>query len=234
MAWHMAIVIEIPTRSISSISAPIAAKAIKEGDMQSANRLYKKVSLHQLVIGTCMFLLIWINIDNIFAIIPNGSVWVAGKWVVFFLALRNLFYVTFNFGATLITYSKYYYWTLFFTGFISITSVAANLLLIPRWGITGAAIATLISTFLLYAVQQWIVLVKIKGNPFSASMIKLLIMILILFGINYLLPHWSSNPFIDGIYRSFIIGVITLISLYKLKISDEINSIMDKFLHNIK
>ena len=227
IAFYMASVVDIPSRSISSISSPVAAKALKEGDMGSANRLYKKVSLHQLVAGSCMFLLIWINIDNIFSIIPNGDVWIAGKWVVFYLSLSKLFNVAFNFGATLIAYSKYYYWTLFFTGFITVTAIVANLLLIPRMGIAGSAVATLTATMLLAAVQQWIVLKKIKGNPFSAGMFKLLLMILVLFGLNHLLPHWSSNPFIDGAYRSFIIGVITLMSLYKLKISDEITSLMD-------
>ena len=230
IALYMGAVVDIPSRSITAISSPVAAKALKEGDMETANQLYKKVSIHQLVAGGCIFLLIWINIENIFAIIPNGDVYITGKWVVLFIALARLLNVTFNFGVVLISYSKYYYWGLFFTVFITFTGIIANLLLIPKLGITGAAIATLITYILLIAVQQWIVLVKIKGNPFSAGIIKFLILILILFGINFLLPHWSSNALIDGIYRSTIIGLITLVSLYKLKISDEISLIVDKVL----
>jgi O-antigen/teichoic acid export membrane protein len=230
IAFFIAVVIEIPMRSITSISSPVAAKALKEGDIETANQLYKKVALHQLVAGSIIFLFIWINIDNIFAIIPNGDVYVAGKWVVFFLALARLLIITFNFGATLISFSKYYYWGLFFTVFISITGIITNLLLIPRLGITGAAIATLITNILLYAVQQWTVLIKIKGHPFSAGMVKICGLILILFGINYFLPQWSFNPFVDGIYRTLIIGIIALVSIYKLKMSDEISMIMDKVL----
>ena len=230
IVFFMAAIVEMPSRSISSITSPLAAKALKEGDMVTANQLYKKVSLHQLAAGCCIFLLLWINIDNVFAIIPNGDLYVVGKWVVFFLAIGKLLSVTVNFGSILISYSKYYYWTLFFTVFITIAGIVTNILLIPRLGITGAAIATLVATLLSSAVQQWIVLVKIKGNPFSVSMVKLLLLIFILFGINYFLPHWSFNPFIDGVYRTLIIGVITVISLYKLKISDEITSIMDNFL----
>jgi len=230
IALYMGAVVDIPSRSITSISSPVAAKALKEGDMESANQLYKKVSLHQLVAGCCIFLLIWINIDNIFAIIPNGEVYMAGKWVVLFIALARLLNVTFNFGAVLISYSKYYYWGLFFTVFITFTGIIANLLLIPKLGITGAAIATLITYILLIAVQQWIVLVKIKGNPFSTGMLKFILLILLIYSINYLLPHWSFNPYIDGIYRTLIIGIITLFSIYKLKISEEIFAIIDKYL----
>ena len=230
IAYFIAVVIEIPSRSISSISSPVAARALKEGDLESANQLYKKVSLHQLIAGSYIFLVIWINIDNIFAIIPNGNVYVAGKWVVLFLALSKLLTITLNFGATLISFSKYYYWGLFFMVFITLTGIAANLLLIPKLGITGAAIATLITCILLCAVQQWIVLIKIKGNPFSANMIKIAVLILILLGFNYLLPCWSFNPFVDGIYRTLIIGIIALVTLYKLKISEEITAIMDYIL----
>ncbi len=230
IAFYMAAVVDIPSRSISSISSPVAAKAMKEGDLQAANQLYQKVSLHQLITGSLIFFVIWINIDNIFAIIPNGDAYIEGKWVVFFLAMGRLLYVTFNFGAILVSYSKYYYWGLFFTVFITIIGIVTNLLLIPKYGITGAAMATLLANILLNAVQQWIVMVKIKGNPFSKGMGLYIILILILFGINYLLPHWSSNPFVDGIYRTAIIGFISLISIYKLNISDEISSLVGRFL----
>ncbi|MDR0796573.1 MAG: lipopolysaccharide biosynthesis protein [Tannerella sp.] len=230
IAFFMGNVVEIPSRSISSISSPIAAKALKEGDMHTANQLYKKVSLHQFLAGSIIFLLVWINIDNIFSIIPNGDVFSAGKWVVFFIALAKLLNVTLNFGGILISYSKYYYWTLFFLVFITITGIVSNLILIPKYGITGAAIATFITYMLLSGVQQWIVLAKIKGNPFSMSLLKCFLLIILLFGINYFLPVWSPNPFIDGFYRSLIIGTLTLISLYKLKISDEISLIIDKVL----
>jgi O-antigen/teichoic acid export membrane protein len=228
IVFYIATVIEIPSRSISSISSPVAANAIKEGDLKTANQLYKKVSLHQLIAGICIFLLVWINIDNIFAIIPNGSVYATGKWVVFFIALAKILNISVNFGSVLISYSKYYYWSLFFTVFITTTGIVSNLLLIPRLGITGAAIATLITYVLNTIVQQWIVLVKIKGNPFSMGMVKTILLIIILFGINYILPHWTSNPYTDTIYRTLIIGTILLISLYKLKVSDEISLVMRK------
>lgn len=230
IAFYMATVIDIPYRSIATISAPVAAKALKEDDFETANQLYKKVSLHQLIAGSSIFLLIWINIDNIFAIIPNGDIYAAGKWVVFFIALSKMIAATLNFGATLISFSRYYYWGLFFTIFITIIGITTNLLLIPRLGITGAAVATLITTILLCTVQQWIVLLKVKGNPYSTGMIKQLILLLTLFGINFLLPVWTSNPIADGLYRTIIIGIIGLIALYKLKISDEICLVMDKFL----
>jgi O-antigen/teichoic acid export membrane protein len=235
IAFFMAAVVDMPSRSIATISSPLAASALKEGSLKTANDLYKKVALHQLMAGSCIFLLIWINIDNIFAIMPNGHIYQEGKWVVFFIAMAKLLSVTLGFGSTLISFSKYYYWGLFFTVFITITGIITNLLLIPRLGITGAAIATLIACILSYSVQQWIVMSKIRGNPYTINLLKQIILILAMFAINYfLLPEWSANPIVDGIYRTLITGSIMLAAIYKMRLSEEVCMVVNKCLVKIK
>jgi O-antigen/teichoic acid export membrane protein len=222
VAFYMAAVIEIPSRSISAISAPIAAEALKKGDFATANALYKKVSLHQLLIGGLIFILVWTNIDNIFAIIPNGAVYAEGKWVVFFIGMAKLIEVTLNFGGQLISFSKYYYWSLYFVFFIIGTGIVANYLLIPVWGISGAALATTISCLLSWGAQQWIVLKKVKGNPYSSGTLKLIVVFLLLAGINCFLFTFN-NPWIDGISRSVVLAVSGAVLLYALKVSEEVN-----------
>lgn len=229
IALYMAVVIEMPARSISAISIPLAAFAMKEGDLHQANQLYKKVSLHQLIAGSTLFLFIWINIDNIFAIIPNGDVYRAGKWVVFFLAMSKIVSMTLSFGGTLVAFSKYYYWGLYFTFFLTALTIASNSLLIPLWGITGAAVATLLTCLVGYLAQQWIVMKKVKGNPYSIGIWKQVGVILFLLGGNMLLPHWSGSPYIDGIYRSVIIGLIWLLLTYHFRISDEFCELVKKY-----
>ena len=233
ISLYMAVIVEIPSRSISQISAPIAAKSLKDGNIEEANTLYKKVALHQLIAGGLIFLFIWINIDNIFAIIPNGHIYVAGKWVVFFIGMAKLISVTLNFGATLISFSKYYYWTLPFTVIITVIGIITNLLLIPKYGITGAAIATLVTYFISFTVQQWIVILKIKGNPFSRNLVKFIILLCFAFGLNYLLPVWSNNPIVDGLCRTLIIGMFTLFVLFKLNLSSEISHIAASVINKV-
>ncbi|MDR1199761.1 MAG: hypothetical protein LBK94_12260 [Prevotellaceae bacterium] len=231
---YIAAMIDMPSRAITAISSPVAAESLKNDDFETANKLYRQVSLHQLISGSIIFMFIWINLDNIFAIIPNGESFAPGKWVVLFLGIAKIITMTLNFGGILIAYSRYYYWSLFFSVFIFGAGVAANLLLIPVLGMTGASLATLTACILSYSVQQWIVLKKIKGNPYTINTIKQITLILILVGINYLLPNWSNNPFIDSAYRSIIIGILTAVFLYKLKISVTINSIIDKSREKIK
>ncbi|MDE6451102.1 MAG: oligosaccharide flippase family protein, partial [Odoribacter sp.] len=174
IAFYMATVIEMPSRSITAIASPLAAAFLKDGKFEEANQLYKKVALHQLMAGGTFFVLIWINIDSIFAIIPNGDVYSSGKWVVFFIAMAKLIGMTFGFGETLISFSRYYYWRLYFTFFITVLTILSNYWLIPILGMSGAAIATLLTYVMSYSVQQWIVVRKVKGDPYSWGIVKLL------------------------------------------------------------
>ncbi len=224
IAFYMAAVIEMPARSITAISAPIAAAAFKEGDLAKANELYKKVSLHQFIAGSTLFLFIWINIDNIFAIIPNGDIYQTGKWVVFFIGLSKLVGITLGFGGTLLSFSRYYYWGFYITLFLVFLTICTNRLLIPLFGVSGAALATFITCLISYSWQQWIVQKKVKeGNPYTIGIVKQIGVILFLIAVNYLLPHWTEDPVADGCYRTFIIGILWSGLVYYLRISSEIN-----------
>lgn len=225
IAFYMATVIEIPSRSITAISSPLAAAALKEENLEEANQLYKKVSLHQLIAGSFIFVLIWINIDNIFAIIPNGVIYSQGKWVVFFIGISKLIEVTLSFGGSMITFSKYYRWFLYFTFLITGITIFTNNLFIPVWGMMGAAMATLLTCIISYSLQQWFVLRKIKGNPYSLGTLKQIGVIFLLLGLNCCLPR-LMDPWLDGIYRTFIVGVAGVIFIYLLRISDEIRDII--------
>jgi hypothetical protein len=84
-------------------------------------------------------------------------------------------------------------------------------------------------------VQQWIVMYKIKGNPYTMNLLKQIILITSLFAINYfLLPDWSANPIVDGIYRTLIVGSIMLAAIYKMRLSEEVCTVVNKCLIKIK
>lgn len=225
IVFYIAIFVEIPARSITAISSPVAATALRHNNINEAEQLYKKVSLHQLLAGGLLFVLIWSNIDNIFQIMPNGGEYALGKWVVLFIGIAKLIEISLSFGGILISFSKYYYWSLYFVFIILGIGIGTNYLLIPAFGITGSAIATLISSILIYSFQQFIVLRKLKCSPYSLGTLKALAVILVLFGINFILPD-INNPWLDTLYRSAILALIALPAVYFLKISPEVNNIV--------
>ena len=228
IAYFMAVIIDIPFRSLNAISMPIASLHLKNKDYGKVQQLYQKVSLNQLIAGSLLFVLILVNIDSIFAILPNGNDYVAGKHVVLFIALSRLVDSGFNFGLSILTLSKYYRYYLFLIFFLSALTIATNIWLIPIYGISGAALSTFISYIIYNIVVMSIVYAKMKITPFSFSQLKLLLIILSLFGIN-LIIYKFNNPIVDGVIRSLIILSIGGFAVLKMKLSEDVNALWEKY-----
>ena len=224
IAYFMAAIIDIPYRSLNMISMPIASAHIKNKAYNEVQHLYKKVSLNQLIAGSLLFVLIWINIDSIFQILPNGDKYESGKYVVLFIALSRLVDSGFNFGLSILSLSKYYYYYLFFIFFLSGLGVFTNWFFIPIYGISGAALATFISFTIYNALVMLIVYKKMKISPFSLSQLKLAFVILGLLGINMLIPAFD-NPIVDGVIRSLTILFIGGFAVIKLKLSEDVDKL---------
>ncbi|HIX03670.1 MAG TPA: hypothetical protein H9863_06090, partial [Candidatus Odoribacter faecigallinarum] len=104
---------------------------------------------------------------------------------------------------------------------------------IPLWGISGAALATLLTCIVSYTFQQWIVMWKIKGNPYTWGIVKQLSLVLLLFALNELLPCWAGNPFIDLAYRSLIVATLWLILAYRFRVSEEFCRLVRSMLNKL-
>lgn len=225
---YMAEIVNMPSRNITPISTPLAAEAMKEGNVARAQQLYRQVSIHQMLASTVLLMIVWINLDNIFAIIPNGEKFAEGRWAVLFLGLSKVVYGTLNFGNTLISFSKYYYWTLFIAILLAAISIGSNLYFIPLYGLSGAALASLLTVLVSYAYQQYIVQVKIKTNPFSWKHAWILFILCILFVVNMFIPSLLSvSPWLDGFVRTLIVLGGAIVLVYSLKISEQINWFID-------
>lgn len=245
IAFYIAIIVEIPFRSLVAISLPEIAQSIKAKDHPHTNSLCKRVSLHQFLAGSFIFLLIWINIDFLFDLLPNGHIYAAGKWVVFFIGLSRLIDSSFGIGLSVLNFSKYYYYSLIFTFTLVLITILGNLYLIPKLGITGASLAMFLSYLiyisLLLAFLYW----KAKINPLSINQLKIigiaLCMILIswIWGKNLspILLNININPILalafNALGKSLLSIGTGLILVYVLHISEDVNSLARKYLAKI-
>lgn len=232
---YIAAVVDMPTRSITAISSPLAARSLKEGNFEEANSLYKKVSVHQLLASSLLLLLIWINLDSLFSIIPNGDKFAEGRYAILFLGLTKVINSAIGFGNTLISFSRYYYWTLFITLFLTILTICTNLYFIPLYGLSGAALATLITCLVSGTYQQYLVQRKVHGNPFTKEHLKIALTVALLYGLSLLIPSMSGiSVWLDLVVRSGAVAIAGGILIYMLKISPQINGAIDSFLLKLK
>jgi O-antigen/teichoic acid export membrane protein len=246
IAVYIASIVEIPYRSLAAISRPHISQGMKDNNMLEVNNMTKNVSLHQFMASMFIFFLIWINIDLVYALIPNGNVYDEAKFVVLILSAVKIINTSLNVGATVLSYSKYYYYSLIFTVILTATAIYMNIKLIPVWGMEGAALASLISYIVYYTFLLTFVNWKIKVSPLSMKELYTVIIILSLFAIDWLLQTYMSKHLIsmfgveligkilDSVVRTSLLSIIGIVIIYKSKISKQVNDIIDKFLSMLK
>jgi O-antigen/teichoic acid export membrane protein len=231
VAFFMGMVIEIPKRPLVQISTPIIAENLSNGNFKEVEELYKKSSINLMIIGAFLFLLIWLNIDYIFEIIPNGKEYSEGKYVVLFIALSKLSDLSMGVNFEIIQYSKYYKWNIFLTPFLAVLTIGTNYFFILKYGIVGTAIATAITIFIYNIVRSLLVYYKLNMNAINY---RHFILCLLIGAILFIASLYSfSNAYIGIIINSIIISILFIIPIYFLKLSNDLNGIVDKLIKKI-
>ena len=244
IATNIAALVEMPYRSLGAISRPHISEAMAKQDVAQADQLCKNVALHQFIIGSFVFLLIWMNIDFIFDLLPNGDIYRVGKWAVLLLSLGRLVYSTLGVTTTVLSYSKYYYYSLIFTVLLACMSIGLNAWLVPLWDINGGALANVVSYAVYFVLLIGFIKRKIGVQPFSFEMWQVAFVVLLLFGLNWcwtikLTPWvigWFAKPIygllIDAALKSLLLMAFGLTAIYKLKVSKSVNDLINRMFRN--
>lgn len=242
IAVYIANIVEVPYRSLSAISRPYISQGMKDNNIREVNSLVKSISLHQFLVSVLIFFLIWINIELIYNILPNGDVYYEAKWVVLFMSFVKIFNTTLNISVTVLSYSKYYYYSLIFTVILTIVAIILNIKLIPLYGMEGSALASLFSYIIYYFIVLFVLWRKIKVSPFSWKELSVLLIVIALFIMNWIITRFVSDyiisifnieilgKIIETLIRTLILFAIGIIVIYKINISKQVNDIIDKFL----
>lgn len=225
IALYVGAVISIPRRSISKISFPVISKSFKDKDLSNIENIYKQSSLNQLLAGLLIYIGVIANIDNLYSLLPDA--FAEGSIVIFIIGLANLFDIATGANGQIIISSKYYRYDFIFSGFLMLNSIILNFLLIPTYGLVGAAIATASSIFLYNLIKMVFVWVKFKMQPFRWETLGILVVGVLSFLMSEMIPQ-IFNTYFDIILRSLFITVFFLGSVWFFKLSAEVNKILKK------
>ena len=241
IASYITALIEIPYRSLGTIAQPQLSRAIKDNAIAETNMLIRRISFHQLLVGAFMFLLIWMNLDLLFRIIPNGEQYATAKWVVFLLSLSKLYNSICSIGLSVLNYSRFYYYSLVFSALFTFLSIVFNNWFIPVWGMEGAALATLVASFIYYSLLLLLNYVKLKTSPLSLRQLAI-VGLFLLFGLGDVLwkklqvcflPDdllWSLGA---AVVQTSLFALLAVWVVYRLRLSDDVNGLIDSVLQRI-
>ncbi len=227
IAFYIGSVITVPQRSIEKIAAPMVSGFIQKKDWESLAEIYRKTSLNQMITGLLIFGLIWLNIDLIFALLPEE--YAAGKWVVFIVGIGKLFDMATGVNGTILMNSKHYR-VAFYTNLLLVgITILTNYLLIPLYGIIGAAIATALSILIYNAVKFFYVWAKMYLQPFQLSSFFISLSGIITIGLIYLLIDFDSIV-LNVLLRNSLFIITFLMPLLYLNVSPDLNRMIGKVL----
>jgi O-antigen/teichoic acid export membrane protein len=220
IAFFFGTLILVPMRTMGKISSVVIADAWKTDDRKTIMQIYRKSSISLSVIGFLLFIGIWGNLDNIFHIV--GKDYTAGIYVILFIGLANLSDLFLGVSPHIILNSKHYRWLSYLLFVFAILLVVTNILLIPRYGITGAALASLISKYIYNSLKFLFLYKKFHFQPFNYKHLEIILFAAISWYLSTFIPV-LSHFLIDLVVRSLFISMVFLVPIYLFKVSEDIN-----------
>jgi len=218
-------VVETPGRAMSHILNPLIAKALNSNEMKEVASLYKKSSINLLAISGLVFLLINLNITEMYALLPEK--FRGGVLIVLYISFAKLYHMFLGGNGAIITNSKYYKVLLPYGVTMAFSVIILNYYLIDLISIEGAALSTLIVVFVFNTIKLLYVKIKFDLYPFTSKSGVLLLLLGTFYGL-FFFWDFSYHPLINIILKSTLISILYLGSIYKLHISKEINEVLLK------
>ncbi|REE25622.1 oligosaccharide flippase family protein [Winogradskyella pacifica] len=227
VAIFIATVIAVPQRAMHQIMLPLTAKYLNEKDKVALEDLYKRSSITLLVVSGFIFLLIILNINQLYEILPEK--FTGGLFVVLIVSLAKLYDNSLGNNNAILFNSDYYRMVLFFGVLLAIMAIVLNAVFIPVYGIEGSAFATFLAVFIYNTIK--IVFVKRKFNmlPFTSGSVKIILALIVL---SFAFYFWDFpfHPIINIILKSGLISLIYFMLIYKMNVSDDISLQIKKHL----
>lgn len=231
-AFYMATVIEIPKRALSQIAMPLISRAFERNDIKEVASLYRKTSINQLIIGSLLLIGVWINLDSMFALMPKGEVFSVGKWVVIIIGAGKLVDMLFGPSSEIIVLSKYFKFNIVLILILAVLIVVSNNLLIPRYGIEGAAWGAAFALITFNAIKYFFIYSKYKIQPFDSNTLKVLLIASLVLAVNYFSSRLDFVV-LDILLRSALTTLLFSGLILMTKVSPEANELYNKGLRKL-
>lgn len=230
MAANFGAVIAVPATALYKVSGALIAESWKNNDLENISTIYRKSCLNQLIAGCFVFVGVAANLPNVFHFLPAG--YEAGYYVILWLGLGKLIDMATGVNGIILNTSRYYvYDSLFFVALTFIT-IGANKLLIPQFGINGAAIGAALATFLFNFARTVFVGFAFRLQPFTWRNLAAIGVGLVVWWLAVQIPYPAATDsnwrvILDLAWRSSLIIALFGGLVILLRLSPEINQTVD-------
>ena len=229
VTFNVATLILIPYRTMGKVSSIVISDAYKDNNHQLINEIARKSSLTLFILGTLLLLGIWGNIDTVFLLLREE--YRAGMYVILTIGIANLVETSIGVSSQLLFYSGLHKRLTIILYIYLFLLVSLNALLIPAYGILGAAIATMLSKIIATFMKWYALKSKLNIQPLGYRHLIILSLGIIIYFLSTMIV--SANPWLNFIFKSAFISLGFLLPVYFLRLSEDINRWVEKMVQKL-
>ena len=227
VAIYIATVIVVPSRSMQQILQPLTAQYLNDNNKVALKDLYVRSSQTLFIIGGFIFIIILININALYMLIPKQ--FSGGLLVVFLVGIAKLYDCLMGCNNVVLFNSDYYRVVLLFGVILTVLTVILNIVFIPVFGINGSALATFLAISIYNTIKIYFVKAKFNMMPFDKNTAKVLMLIILSTALFYFW-EFPFHPIINIAFKSALATGIYVLIILKLRVSEDISGIIRKYL----
>ena len=217
LAGYVASLIEIPQRSMTSVSTGVLSRAWKDKDFATINKVYHRSSINMLLFAFLIFGNVWLNLSQGLTLLHIQNEYMAGLGVVFLLGIAKIIDAGTGVNSVIISTSTLWKFE-FYTNIVLLAiRIPIAYILIERYGILGPAYAELISQVVYNFIRYEFLRRKFGMQPFNMETIYTLILGTVAIVATYFLfsgiGGWPGIALRALAFSSVFIGGIFLLKL---------------------
>jgi len=237
IATYVSAILEIPQRSLNSITIPVLAESWKNKDMANIKHIYHKSVSNLLAVGLLLFGLIWLNISNLVAFLnwishKQGGGYDALTKLIFILGLAKLIDLGTGVNSQIIGTSNYWKFDFFTNLSYIIISLPLNYYLIKNYGLEGLAFSNLVALTLYNSIRFGFLNRKFNLQPYTWRHGLFLISSILLMLLIHQIPT-AKNFVLNILIQSLSYGFSFYVLIKWINPSPEILQLFNSFFKNI-
>lgn len=221
VAFNFGSVVSAPMRALGQLGIPLLADAWKRRDTTTIQRIYASTVSAQFTVGGFLFLLIWLNLGDLFTYLPSTFHVAFDSALI--ISMASLVNMAVGLSSGIITMSRNFRFDSISSLVLIGLNAVFNWILIINMGIEGAAWSTLIALAMVSSWRVWYLWYRFRLWPYRW---RTLMVPLLILTIGMVVQPWgfTGTAWLDILLRSCIAAFLYWPVVVLLRLAPEVVS----------
>lgn len=214
-------ILQVPQRSIQSVSLSIVSKAWKNKNYPEINRLYQRSCINLLLISLFLFGLMWLNVKPALAFLHIQKDFENALSALFILGITRTIDAGTGINGVIIGTSTYWRFDFLSSVFLLALRLPLTYYCITKFGIIGSAIADLAAVSGYNFIRFEFLRRKFNMQPFSYKTVLAILLALLAYYIAFYAGSYVSNSLIKMAIQTTLFSAIVIGGVFALNLTPD-------------